>query len=99
MFSVAGGYGAGGDQIRDVGSGLTLGIVTDTFVVRTVLVPCTCVLLGRWNWWPSRLRAGSPGAAPAGPAAVAVGLAGPDGDGSDPEVSRSVAPDGKHSLD
>ena len=27
----------------------------DTFVVRTVLVPSTVVLLGRWNWWPSRL--------------------------------------------
>jgi len=24
-------------------------------VVRTVLVPSTVVLLGRWNWWPSRL--------------------------------------------
>jgi uncharacterized membrane protein YdfJ with MMPL/SSD domain len=20
-----------------------------------VLVPCTVVLLGRWNWWPSKL--------------------------------------------
>jgi uncharacterized membrane protein YdfJ with MMPL/SSD domain len=23
--------------------------------VRTILVPCTVVLLGRWNWWPSKL--------------------------------------------
>src|SRR5689334_1181787 len=29
--------------------------VMDTFIVRTVLVPCTVILLGRWNWWPSRL--------------------------------------------
>jgi RND superfamily putative drug exporter len=27
----------------------------DTFLVRTLLVPSTVVLLGRWNWWPSRL--------------------------------------------
>jgi uncharacterized membrane protein YdfJ with MMPL/SSD domain len=27
----------------------------DTFVVRTILVPAFVVLLGRWNWWPSRL--------------------------------------------
>jgi RND superfamily putative drug exporter len=25
----------------------------DTFLVRTLLVPSTVVLLGRWNWWPS----------------------------------------------
>jgi putative drug exporter of the RND superfamily len=28
----------------------------DTFLVRTLLVPSTVVLLGRWNWWPSQLR-------------------------------------------
>jgi RND superfamily putative drug exporter len=27
----------------------------DTFIVRTVLVPCTVILLGRPNWWPSAL--------------------------------------------
>jgi len=27
----------------------------DTFLVRTLLVPSTAVLLGRWNWWPSKL--------------------------------------------
>ena len=27
----------------------------DTFLVRTLLVPSTVVLLGRWNWWPSKL--------------------------------------------
>jgi putative drug exporter of the RND superfamily len=32
----------------------------DTFVVRTILVPCTVVLLGRWNWWPSALSRTGP---------------------------------------
>jgi RND superfamily putative drug exporter len=27
----------------------------DTFLVRTLLVPSAAVLIGRWNWWPSRL--------------------------------------------
>ena len=31
------------------------GILLDTFLVRTVLVPSIATLLGRANWWPSRL--------------------------------------------
>jgi RND superfamily putative drug exporter len=55
VFAVIGGRGSGGSQIVDVGIGLAVGVVMDTFVVRTVLVPCTAVLLGRWNWWPSKV--------------------------------------------
>ena len=60
VFAVVGGSGSGGSQIRDVGIGLAVGVIMDTFVVRTVLVPCTVVLLGRWNWWPSKLVVDSP---------------------------------------
>jgi putative drug exporter of the RND superfamily len=55
VFAIVGGRGSGGSQIVDVGVGLAVGVIMDTFVVRTVLVPCTVVLLGRWNWWPSKL--------------------------------------------
>jgi putative drug exporter of the RND superfamily len=55
VFAIVGGRSAGGSQIVDVGVGLALGILMDTFIVRTILVPCTVVLLGRWNWWPSKL--------------------------------------------
>jgi len=58
VFAIVGGRGSGGSQIVDVGVGLAVGVIMDTFVVRTVLVPCTVVLLGKWNWWPSKLTAG-----------------------------------------
>jgi len=47
-------------------------VLMDTFLVRTLLVPATAVLIGRWNWWPSALRrtrpAGAADAAEGGPA-------------------------------
>jgi len=57
VLAVVGGTGSGGSsQILDIGIGLALGILMDTFLVRTLLVPSTVVLLGRWNWWPSRFK-------------------------------------------
>jgi RND superfamily putative drug exporter len=33
------------------------GILLDTFVVRTITVPAIATLVGRANWWPSRVTA------------------------------------------
>ncbi len=55
VFGLFGGSGSGGSELRAIGFGLAIGILMDTFLVRTLLVPATVTLLGRWNWWPSHL--------------------------------------------
>ncbi len=56
VLTLAGASGSEGAQIREIGIGLAIGVALDTFVVRTVVVPATVVLLGRLNWWPSSLH-------------------------------------------
>ncbi len=58
VLAFAGSSGPSGGQVRDIGVGLALGILMDTFLVRTLLVPSTVAILGRWNWWPRRVEAG-----------------------------------------
>ena len=77
VLTVAAGSGSGASQVRDIGLGLALGILMDTFLVRTLLVPSTVVLLGRWNWWPSRLQVDEPGELPVGAPGPAAASAEP----------------------
>jgi RND superfamily putative drug exporter len=46
---------AGGGQVQQIGLGIAAGILMDTFLIRTLLIPSLVVLIGRWNWWPSSL--------------------------------------------
>ena len=48
------------DQVRELGFGVAAGILMDTFLIRTLLIPALVVLLGRWNWWPAPLFRRSP---------------------------------------
>jgi RND superfamily putative drug exporter len=75
VLAVAAGNAAGADQIRQIGYGIAAGVLMDTFLIRTVLVPAVVTLLGRWNWWPSPLFRRS-----AGVDAVTTETAAPAGD-------------------
>jgi RND superfamily putative drug exporter len=91
VFAVVGGRSSGGSQIVDVGAGLAIGVIMDTFVVRTVLVPCTVVLLGRWNWWPSKIEVTpAPADATVEAGADALGLAAAE-DSTDPASGSTAA--------
>ena len=63
-------------------------------VPQTVLVPCTVILLGRGNWWPSALsRVGVQPGGPDGPGGPgsAGGPGGPGGEGTEQDT-ESAAP-------
>jgi uncharacterized membrane protein YdfJ with MMPL/SSD domain len=53
VFAVVEAGQPGGAVYRDILASLAVGILMDAFAVRTLLVPATVALLGRWNWWPS----------------------------------------------
>jgi len=43
--------------VKLLGFGLTAGVILDATVTRLFLVPSLMVLIGRWNWWPGKIRA------------------------------------------
>jgi putative drug exporter of the RND superfamily len=40
--------------LKELGVGLAVAVAVDATVVRSLLVPATMKLMGRWNWWPGR---------------------------------------------
>jgi RND superfamily putative drug exporter len=39
-------------DLFQLGFAVAIGVLMDTFITRTVIVPSIVTLLGRWNWWP-----------------------------------------------
>ncbi|HME47487.1 MMPL family transporter [Mycobacterium sp.] len=46
--------------IGQVGTTIALGLLFDTLVVRSFMTPSIAALLGRWFWWPQRVRSRPP---------------------------------------
>ena len=65
-FGAAGVTGAT-SQIKQLATAIALGVLLDTFLVRTLMVPAIVVLCRRYNWWPSKLARREPATLPAGP--------------------------------
>jgi putative drug exporter of the RND superfamily len=89
VFALVGARTSGGSQFVNLAVGLALGILMDTFLVRTLLVPSTVLLLGRWNWWPSRMS--RPGAVQAdSQGAPRLAPASADGAGGEPVLDAAA---------
>jgi putative drug exporter of the RND superfamily len=46
--------------LAEIGFTVAFGVLLDTFLVRSVLVPALCTDIGRRIWWPSQLARGTP---------------------------------------
>ncbi len=42
-------------DLLQLGFAVAAGVLIDTFITRTLIVPSLVALIGRWNWWPSRM--------------------------------------------
>jgi RND superfamily putative drug exporter len=42
--------------VGQVGTTIALGLLFDTLIVRSFMMPSAAALLGRWFWWPMNVR-------------------------------------------
>jgi putative drug exporter of the RND superfamily len=42
--------------IGQFGTTIGIGLLFDTFVVRSLITPSIMTVMGRWFWWPKRVR-------------------------------------------
>jgi len=62
--------------LTQIGVIVGIGVLLDTLLVRSVLVPAAVTLLDRWFWWPSRLSSVSSAAPVLEPGAGSVARSG-----------------------
>jgi RND superfamily putative drug exporter len=51
---------------QEIGLGMTVAVLVDATIIRTLLVPATMRLLGKWNWWLPGRKMSAEAVAPAG---------------------------------
>jgi putative drug exporter of the RND superfamily len=42
--------------LGQIGTTIALGLLFDTLIVRAFMTPSIAALMGRWFWWPQRVR-------------------------------------------
>ena len=47
-------------DLFQLGFAVAIGVLMDTFITRSLLVPSLVDLLGKWNWWPTTVKRSSP---------------------------------------
>jgi RND superfamily putative drug exporter len=69
--------------VGQVGTTIGLGLLFDTLVIRSFMTPSIAAMMGRWFWWPQRVRTRpvpspwpKPARHPAEPVSVGAGAAG-----------------------
>ena len=65
--------------IGQVGTTIGLGLLFDTLIVRSFMTPSIAALLGKWFWWPQRVRQ-RPEPAPVAQITATTASVGPEGD-------------------
>ncbi|MFV8167234.1 RND family transporter [Mycobacterium sp. 134] len=57
-------------SVGQIGTTIGLGLLFDTFIVRSLITPSIAALLGRWFWWPLKVRSRPARPTPAAPQPV-----------------------------
>lgn len=52
MFALIAGYSS---TLAQIGTTVGVGLLLDTLIVRSLVIPSIATLLGRWFWWPMRV--------------------------------------------
>jgi putative drug exporter of the RND superfamily len=58
------------DILVELGTVVAFGVLVDTFIVRSMLVPAIITVVGDRSWWPSRLEPEREVEEPLGPVAT-----------------------------
>ena len=77
--------------LTEIGVIVGLGVLLDTLLVRTVLVPALVTLLGDRFWWPGRLARTAGSIDPEPRHAATAALVGADNEPEDPETEAEAA--------